>query len=209
MILKAYINFNSLPAWLGVIALRQLRDKTGVDIDWEPMLSSLGNVTPPAKTDDPLAEYKARRAKARRAFNESEHMRICDLLGIEADNGRRESDCRAVSVGLLWLKTQAASQDDLFDYITQVFEQHYRDAASIETAEAATALVAQTNVSVEGFDKYMEDEAAALVARQEEMLEGGILSAPAFIVDGELFHGREHMPLITWIVEGRHGTPPV
>ena len=60
-----------------------------------------------------------------------------------------------------------------------------------------------------GFEEFVDAERAKLVDGAGELLEQGLLSAPAFVVDGEIFHGREHLPLVGWMLHGRSGKPPV
>lgn len=207
--ITAYISFNSLSSWLSIRSLRRVREKTGVDIRWEPMLATLGNVTPEPGFDDPLAEYKARRARARRWFSEAEHRRMCERSGISEEAGARGFDALAVSLGLVWLAELEVGQETCFDYVEGVFSAHFRDGAKIDSTGAAASLLEVAKVPTDGFEGFALDKAGALSEERRNLVERGILFAPAFVVGGEVFHGRQHMPLIAWILGGRCGTPPV
>ncbi len=43
---------------------------------------------------------------------------------------------------------------------------------------------------------------------QAQIFEAGVFGVPSFIVDGELFFGREHLPRIRWLLTGRRGPAP-
>jgi 2-hydroxychromene-2-carboxylate isomerase len=43
---------------------------------------------------------------------------------------------------------------------------------------------------------------------QRAAFAAGVFGVPTFIIDGEMFFGREHLPRIKWILLGRHGLPP-
>ena len=86
-----YINFGSLPCWLTLKPLRALAAQTDVSIEWQPLLGTLGNVTGTPDEDDPLAEYKARRAKARSQDAARAHERMCSMLGIDPEEGNQST----------------------------------------------------------------------------------------------------------------------
>ena len=60
-----------------------------------------------------------------------------------------------------------------------------------------------------GFAEFVDAEKESLLAEVDILLEQGLLSAPAFVLDDQIFHGREHLPLIGWMLAGSQGTPPV
>jgi 2-hydroxychromene-2-carboxylate isomerase len=37
----------------------------------------------------------------------------------------------------------------------------------------------------------------------------GWFQAPGFVVEDEVFYGRQHLPMIRWILEGRSGPVPI
>lgn len=209
--MQVYINFAGLPSWLAIRPLKKIVSETDLAIDWHPMLGNLGNVASTnlkAGEQDPLAEYKARRALARSRAKAREHERMCETLGIDPDLGGRKIDPTMLALGLLWVKQQADS-DARFRFVESAFEQTYRESADVESATGVGALLQALSINSEGFDDFCRSEAEALEASRETTLEKSVLNAPAFILDDEVFNGREHLPLIEWILQGRQGTPPV
>ena len=204
-----YIKFGSLPCWLTLEPLRALAAQTGVSIEWQPLLGSLGNVTGAPAEDDPLAEYKARRAKARSQDTAREHERMCSILGIDPEKGNRLVNPLNISLGMRWLTANNAAPDAYFDYANASFELTFIKQEDVESLAGVCDVLTAVDVAVEGFEEFAAIESGELRSRQDGLLESGILNAPAFIVDGDIFHGREHLPLITWMLEGRSGHPPV
>ncbi len=44
---------------------------------------------------------------------------------------------------------------------------------------------------------------------QNAALEAGIFDVPSYLIDGEIFLGRQHLPMIRWLLSDRRGQPPV
>jgi len=53
------------------------------------------------------------------------------------------------------------------------------------------------------------DRSEKLVEIQGQLLEAGIFESPTFVFKGERFLGRQHLPLLSWMLQGRIGRPPV
>ena len=203
-----YLAFGELDSWLALDPLGRLLSRGSVDVEVRPMLGSLGNIVTRSKEgeSDPLADYKARRARARNRAGQRELARYCDMLGITSHQGQREIEPVMLSLGLLWINRQSG---DWFEFCRAAFEQTFREMGDIESLAGVTKLISAVDVSPGGFEEFVDAERAKLIDDAGELLEQGLLSAPAFVVDGEIFHGREHLPLVGWMLQGRSGKPPV
>jgi 2-hydroxychromene-2-carboxylate isomerase len=42
-----------------------------------------------------------------------------------------------------------------------------------------------------------------------ELEAAAVWNVPAFLVGGELFIGRKHLPMVEWLATGRTGPPPI
>jgi 2-hydroxychromene-2-carboxylate isomerase len=216
--LYIYINFSELPSWLMLAPLKDLceREKTdlaNVEVIWKPMLGSLGNVAgsnlKPGE-DDPLVIYRARRADARHRAAKRENERMCEIIGIKPEQGERKINPLYLSLGMSWLTSQGANFQQYLSYVETAFLKTFRDAADVESLSGLTAvLTAAGTQATDGLAQFVESEAPALEASREEILDTGVFNAPAFVLDGEIFHGREHLPLIKWMLTGKQGIPPV
>jgi 2-hydroxychromene-2-carboxylate isomerase len=60
-----------------------------------------------------------------------------------------------------------------------------------------------------GFDDYAAGAgAAANAALQQDAFDAGIFGVPTFVVAGERYFGREHLPRVRWHLGGEHGPAP-
>ena len=203
-----YLTFGDLATWLALAPLQHLIEETGIEIDFVPMVGSLGNVVTGAKQgeDDPLEAYKARRARARNMTTDREFERMSEMLDIPVDNARRKIEPIMLSLGLQWLKQHEGC---CFDYLNLAFRKTYLEVTDVESEEAVVSILKTVGVPAEGFSEFARSNKGELEVESDERLESGILFAPAFSLDGEIFLGREHLPLIGWILKNRQGLPPV
>lgn len=209
-VISFYINFSELASWLTLKPLMKLIEETGVEVEMLPVLGSLGNVVTRRQTgeDDPLEAYKARRARARQQSSAREFERICERLDLEERQASRHIDPLSASLGLIWLK-EVDREFDQMRYAEAVFEAAFRKGVAIGERDDIEQLIDGLGLPSKGFKAFADIRMAGLVANSEASLEAGILSAPAFVLHGEVFHGREHLPLLAWLVKGSVGPPPV
>lgn len=206
--IKAYLTIGDLPSWLALRGLKHLHAEANVEIELHPLLVSLGNVANSNKNsnqDDPLAVYKARRAKARSDASAREKARLCEMLGIETP---AEYDGHYYSVALEWCREQTVATQQQLLFLERSSESIHHEQIT-GSIEQVIQLLTDCDIPTEGFTDFAANRLPTLLREQDAHVENGILSAPAFLVDDQLFIGREHFPLINWIVAGRKGQPPV
>ena len=60
-----------------------------------------------------------------------------------------------------------------------------------------------------GFRQFLSGEGKDLHDEMQAKIYGaGIFGVPSYVVGGELFFGREHLPLLRWLLSGRSGPAP-
>ncbi len=209
MQLTTYLHFGSLSSWLSLAPVRQLQAETNVDVALVPMLATIGNVVGRVDADDPLADYKARRSRAKHLAAAEEHNRMCELLGISRQAGLRSPDPLMASMGLLWLNTVSVSFSQKLDYCGYAYKQIFVDAAADTDPGLITRILGEMGLAADGFDGFAMEQEPVFKADDATLLDKGILYAPAFVLDGEIFHGRQHFPLMRWLITGEEGPPPV
>jgi 2-hydroxychromene-2-carboxylate isomerase len=107
---------------------------------------------------------------------------------------RKIWDSRLAAAGML--AAQEAGDAVFRRYHDMVFERFWRRALDIEDAAAIAALLAEAGAPDAGFPAQAAalGEQVAEIGRAAEAL--GVFGVPSFVVDGELFWGREHLPEI-------------
>jgi 2-hydroxychromene-2-carboxylate isomerase len=120
----------------------------------------------------------------------------------------------------LWLKKQSDSLARR--YIDLVFERYFNDTLDIEADTALQALVEEIvgeigeeigeeiGADLDGLaDCFGADALSAVTTLHAQLAEAGIFNVPGFVVEGEIYNGREHLPMIRWILTGRNGPGPI
>ena len=90
--------------------------------------------------------------------------------------------------------------------MTRVFDRVWRDGAEADLGFVEAALAERAN----GFRAYAAGEGPrALESLRAELAAAGVWNTPAYLVAGELFIGRQHLPMVEWLARGRAGAPPI
>jgi 2-hydroxychromene-2-carboxylate isomerase len=102
-------------------------------------------------------------------------------------------DSTLAACGMLWAKRQG---DLVFRrYHDIVFERFWKRELDIENPEVLDVVLAEADTEAAGFAAYAADEGrreVEAICRAAE--EKGVFGVPSFVIDGELFWGREHLP---------------
>jgi 2-hydroxychromene-2-carboxylate isomerase len=105
---------------------------------------------------------------------------------------RKIWDSSLAAIGMLWAKRQGESQ--LRAYHDRIFERFWRRALDIEDPTAIAAVLSEVDADTTGFRDYLAGQGRIEHdAIQKSAEAAGVFGVPSFIVDGELFWGREHL----------------
>jgi 2-hydroxychromene-2-carboxylate isomerase len=104
-------------------------------------------------------------------------------------------DSSIAAIGLLWAKPQGEAV--LRAYSDRTFERFWRRELDIEDPAVVEAVLKEAGADTAGFAAFLAGpgraEHDAIRAAAEA---AGIFGVPSYVVDGELFWGREHLPAI-------------
>lgn len=197
------MDLGGLPSYLALAPVITLLDETGVEAVWQPLVrESVASEVASTDGEDPLAAYKARRQRARNLWAARELARNCEHLGIGIEQGGRRFDATSLNLGLLFVRTTGG---DCRAYLQRAFRAAFVDGDDVENPVQVAEWVA-----VPGFADFCEGQGKRQLQDESAALnEQGLVVAPGFVCDGEVFQGRQHLPMIRWIIQGRQGTPPV
>ena len=173
-----------------------LADDLGVDIDWLPFVSR------PLRRPASVGEDRgSRHRRFRAAYIERAIARYASVRGITIRNIYRAPDSSLAGMGML--AARGHSEAALRSYLDQAFRQYWEDDLDIEDADIISGLLSAAGVVDFDFDT------ARFEALQESLALAGVFETPAYLVDGEIFLGRAHLPMIRWILSNRAGLPPI
>lgn len=173
-----------------------LADEMGVEIDWLPYVSR------PLRRHSAQDEDRgSRHRRFRTAYVERSIVRYAGVRGITIRNIYRAPDSSLAGMGML--AAGEHSERALRNYLDRIFRQYWAEDLDIEDADVIAGLLAAAGVVDFDFD------AARFEALQDSLAQAGVFGTPAYLVDGEIFLGRAHLPMIRWLLSGRADHPPI
>ena len=164
--LSLCVDFSSLSSYVALSGTRRLVDECHIEVNWLPLFKVTTRSTGKTQADDPLAEYKARRARARKMFSESELKRDCALLDISIDAGIIQYDPTPAAYGLLLLREAGASQQQFWRYVESIYSAAFREQHPVDSANKVVELLASLGIASSGY----EDMSGKLKDMQAELL---------------------------------------
>ena len=189
--LPVVIDFKSPQAYLAIGPTCALADQLGITIDWQPLAVA------PSKI--PAAESGQDRGARHRRFRADYLKR--DIVRYAADRGLaigaldRRKDSTLAAIGLLWAKRQGPSLAR--SYVERVFKRYWQEDLDIEDERSIRTLLAEIHASVSGFEAFAREEGRTELARiQSELGDLGVFEVPTYLLDGDTFLGRQHLPLV-------------
>lgn len=207
--LIVYLDFKSPYAYLAKDPTRQLAKDYGIAIDWRPLTLDIPSYLGSAKVDDAGKVVEQNRTPrqwqgVRYAYMDAKrYARLKDIL---IYGPKKIWDSSLASIGLLWTSGDSAVEARYLDF---VYERFWRRALDLEDAQAMAAVVAEAGGDPDGYLRYLAGPGRARHdALQSKLHAAGIFGVPTYVVAGETFFGREHLPMVRWLLGGRQGPAP-
>ncbi len=204
--LSVYIDYNSPAAFLAKDPTYALEDEFGLEIDWMPLILD----RPIRRERKPVSEETKgeRHARLRAEYVQMDQQRCAQAQGLTLKHPSRRWDSTLAAVGLIWAKEQGRTM--LRGYTDRVFERFWKQELDIENPTELKGVLSEAGADVEGFEEYIEGDGRVIQAEiQNAALEAGIFDVPSYFIDSEIFLGRQHLPMIRWLLSDRQGQPPV
>jgi 2-hydroxychromene-2-carboxylate isomerase len=201
-VIAVCVDWKSPYAWLALEPTRALEARLGARFDWRPFVIPPLTRPAQARSDE---DRGARHRRVRAEYLARDLERYAAARGLALGDPYRDVDTTLAALGLLWLRHEAPER--AADYVARGFELVWKEGANV--ADPAV-IEAALGAHAAGFREYAagpgRDE---LAASQRELAEAGAWSVPAYLVDGEPFLGRQHLPMVRWLATGRAGPPPI
>ena len=208
--LKVYIDFKSPYAFVAIDPTWALETQFGIHIDWYPLTLNIGSYLGTAKTDNSGKVVENNRSPRQWAAVKYAYMdarRYARLRGLTLRGTQKIWDSSIAAIGLVWMKGQ--DRDCLKRYMQMVFERFWRRELDIEDPRVIARVIEEAGGSSAGFDEYLAGEGREYHdSLQDEILDQGLFGVPSYVIDGEMYFGREHLPRVRWHLGGRQGPMP-
>lgn len=207
--LAVYIDLKSPYAYIAVQPTRDMAAALGVEIDWRPFTLDIPSYLGSAKlAKDGRTVEKANRTPeqwsgVKYAYRDAR--RYAGLTGRTIRGTVKIWDSSLAGVAMLWAKQQGA-----FDrFVDTAYPPFWRRELDIEDVSVLEETLRQSDVDVSGFREWIEGPGRALHDETNEAaFDAGVYGVPTYLVEDEMWFGREHLPRIEWILAGRSGAAP-
>lgn len=199
------IDFKNPKAYLALQPTYALEVELGIDFDWLPLIVSSLSRPHGVRADE---DRGTRHRRMRAEYYEYDLRRYARIWGLHLGDLYRTPDTTVASIGLLWVNERSPSIRRA--YVDAVFARYWSEQLNIEDHAAIGALLGDIGADRDGWDAYLSGPGrAALALTSARLREAGVFDVPGYIVDNEIFFGRQHLPMIRWILGGRLGEAPI
>jgi 2-hydroxychromene-2-carboxylate isomerase len=194
--ITVYVDYKSPYAYLAKDLVYELERDYPVGIDWLPYVldipSFLGSAR--ADADGRIVEEQRNAHQWRRVrYSYMDCRRQARKRGLVIRGPQKIWDSTIASCGMLFAKRQGDAV--LRRYHDIVFERFWKRELDIEDPEVIGAALVEVGAAIEGFRAYLAGEGRPEldhICRAAEAM--GVFGVPTFVVEGEIFWGREHLP---------------
>jgi 2-hydroxychromene-2-carboxylate isomerase len=190
-----YSDYKSPYAFLAKDLIYELEDRFDVHLEWLPYTLDIPSYLGSARLDEhgEIIESNRNAHQWRRVrYSYMDCRREARKRGLVVLGTRKIWDSSVAAIGMLWAKRQG--KGPFRAYHDRVFERFWRRELDIERAEAIASVLSEVHADGAGFRSYLADAGRIEHDAIRQSAEAdGVFGVPSFIVDGELFWGREHL----------------
>ena len=192
----AYIDYKSPYAYLAKDLAYELERDFAVQVDWLPYVLDIPSFLGSARVDDSgkvIEEQRNPHQWRRVRYSYMDCRRQAKRRGLVIRGPQKIWDSALAAIGMLYVKRQGA--EVLRRYHDLIFERFWKRELDIEDPGVIGGVLAEAGADTGGFSAYGAGEGRAELERICHAAEAnGVFGVPSFVVDGELFWGREHLP---------------
>ena len=207
--IAVYSDYKSPYAFLAKDLIYQLEEECEVRLDWRPYTLDIPSYLGSARVDErgEVIESARNAHRWRRVrYSYMDCRRQARKRGLTILGPRKIWDSSLAAIGMLWAKRQAAAV--FRAYHDRVFERFWRRALDIEDPAAIAAVLAEAGADTAGFADYLAGEGRREHDAIRDAAEAaGVFGVPSFLIEGELFWGREHLPDLREMLPPRSNPP--
>jgi 2-hydroxychromene-2-carboxylate isomerase len=145
----------------------------------------------PSSGDDRGARHRRFRAD----YLERDIARYAADRGLAIGDLHRRNDSTLAAIGLLWAERQGPSLARVC--VERVFARYWEENLDIEDERSIRALLTEIDAPLSGFEAFVEVEGPTKLAQiQSELRDKGVFEVPTYLLNNDIFLGRQHLPLI-------------
>ena len=197
--LTVYVDLKSPYAYLALAPTRALCAERGLAIDWLPYVldipSYLGSARVDVVTGDVVENERSEAQWRKVRYAYMDVRRQANRAGLVIRGTQKIWSTELASIALLYARERAPGRVDAF--LDAIFPPFWRRELDAESAEVLVEKLREASIEASAFDEFAAgDGRKQLGAVMTEAHARGVFGVPSFLWNGELFWGREHLPLI-------------
>ena len=177
--ITSYIDLKSLDCFLAIGPILKLADDCETPVSWQPYRSKERALPTQVANESITQTHHRVRAESERRLQQH----YARLRGLDIDPSRGQID---TSAALGWL---ASLDGDTSSFVSRLFAAHWTDHTDINDPTFLEELTTKCGLRRTG-------GAVDLSSIEREAEEKGLFDAPTFVIEGEMFMGRAHIPLM-------------
>ena len=193
-----YTDYKSPYAYLAKDPAYELERDFAVRLDWLPYDLDLADFMGSARVDAGgriLEEQRTAHQWRRVRYSYMDCRRQARKRGLVIRGTQKIWDSTIALCGMLFAKRHGDAV--LRRYHDIVFERFWKRELDIEDPDVIAEVLAKTGSDTAGFPAYLSKPGREELERICKAAEAiGVFGVPTFVLDGELFWGREHLPEI-------------
>jgi len=199
------IDFKNPKSYLALAPTFALEDSLRLRFDWLPV--SVSPLTRPSARQ-PNEDRGTQHRRMRAEYYERDFRRYARVYGLELGDLYRNPDTSLACIGLLFAKR--ADDGAVRRYLQLSFGRYWKGQIDIEDDRAVASVLDDAGVATNSWKGFASGAGRDECERIGRTLrEGGVFDVPAYIVAGDVFFGRQHLPMIEWLLTGKRGEPPL
>jgi 2-hydroxychromene-2-carboxylate isomerase len=207
--LAVYIDLKSPYSYVAIGPTRAMARSFGVAIDWRPFTLDIPSYAGSARLakDGKRVESSNRTAEqwsgVRYAYRDAR--RYAALSGKILRGTVKIWDSSLAGIAMLW----AARRGGIDRFLDVAYPPFWRRELDIEDLGVLERALAEAGIGTAGFAAWARGPGRELHDRSNEAaFDAGVYGVPTYLVEDEMWFGREHLPRVAWILGGRRGPAP-
>ncbi len=199
---RVYIDFKSPYAYIAIKAIYAIEDDLDIQFDWLPFTLDIASFAGSAKVGDDgdvIVNNRSEKQWIRVKYAYQDVRRYARFLGLEFKAPHKVWDSSLAAIGLLWAKQQG--QAAMRGYIDATYTRFWQRDLDIEDIQRIIEMLDQAGVDTTGFSDYAQSDGREQHdAIQQQARDMKIFGVPSFVIKGEWYWGREHIPYIRYLL---------
>ena len=205
--LTVCIDFKNPEAYLAWAPTCAFAKAQNIEIDWQPFVGPHPKVPERVQPNHKTNRGTTHR-RMRFEYRQQNTIRYSSNPGLTQAELNRKIDSEPAALGLLWCQRVSQRCTELF--IGIVFAACWQQKVDIADLQVILNAIEEAGAGIEHFDSFLNDAGPHKLAEiRDELKEHGVFDTPFYLLQGESFLGRQHLPMIQWLLSKKQGVKPI